>query len=106
MDNIEALKLLLEVEAGENITQVVVWYFLAQCLSSLLTFIGFMLVVWAVYRLILRLAVDHDDRWLCQQATLLRTKTPGGFSDSERRNTLQRIEELVQAELDKEKKTP
>ena len=96
MDKLEALKLLLEVEAGENITNVAIWYFAADFLAGLMVMAGLLFGLWMVLRAVRYCFQQSTDVWLERMANRLGTKSGGPFIDYEKAATKRALEELVE----------
>jgi hypothetical protein len=108
METLEAFKLLLEVDAGENATHAAYAFIAYQVGCSLLTFVGVMLGLWMILRLIRwAITATADNEELIRECRdLLGTGVPGVLTPTERTDTKRRLRELAaeeRARRDKER---
>ena len=93
MDSIQALKLLLEVDAGTNVTQVAIWYVIGGFFQSLLIAATILTALVLLLRTISRMvrSLDAIKRWRC----MLNTGSSGDLSEYELVATVRRIDALI-----------
>ena len=95
MNEIEALKLLLEVEAGDNITTVATWYVVTGLVPSLIVVLVVILLFILANKLI-RLAHQHSDATFMRWRDELGTGCPGELTANERSLTIKAIDRLIE----------
>ena len=96
MNEIEALKLLLEVDAGDNITTVATWYVVTGLVPSLIGVLVAVLLFILASRLISKIYSNTEvviKRWRDE----LGIGCPGVLTDYEREQTIDAVDKLVRA---------